>query len=199
MKRIILFLSLLLLLFTGCETSTKTPKPKSSDQIATAVQEENLKNAAMAVGQPDIVNYFEMKTYNWIYEMRDDPELISYAYFKSEYDGQLGAYLGQCIGLGYPASIQYNNPYKAIWKRIYGGSGAGIASAVLAQAEPNGLFSSSGLDATYVIFVHPITGKSFVSYFEDKVNISQIPLHVPGTLSLLEIGAGISEVSPVKK
>ena len=60
----------------------------TSDQIAHQQQEKNLANAARDVGMPAITNYTEKRLLKQLYEMRDDPKIITYTYLQG-IDGRL--------------------------------------------------------------------------------------------------------------
>lgn len=65
-------------------------------------------------------------------------------------------FFGPSVGYGIPADVQLTNPQM----RTGGGT--------VAQAEPNGLFSSNNTDGTWVLFVNP-DGTISPTYTEQKV------------------------------
>jgi hypothetical protein len=124
---------------------------------------------------PAINNFFEKRTLKTIYELRDQSDLICYAYTKN-LEGQY-IYEGKCIGFGIPYGTQYTNPEM----QVYSGS-----STILPQADPNGLYSSGSTAATWLLLVNEKTGKVEVSYLEGEVMVfqSKRPARLCATWSL---------------
>ena len=102
-----------------------------------------------------------------IFELRDQENLATYAYLQS-LDGKL-VFLCNSIGYGLPYSTQYTNPEK-IADRYQAGY------AILPQADPNGLFSSSSTAATWVMCIDPDTNKARPVYVESNVTIAHFKL-----------------------
>jgi hypothetical protein len=127
-----------------------------------------MSEAVNAVGIPAIKNWYELKTTKWLYEMRDDPKLVNFAYVKNNYTG-LYTYLGKCIGYGIPASVQFSNPMKE--EQI--GSFKSWSWGLKPQPEPNGLFMPAGLDATYIMYIIEETGDIEPWYCEDKITVTR--------------------------
>jgi hypothetical protein len=71
----------------------------------------------------------------------------------------------RCPSIGFPIPVdtQLTNPLKAI-KRTKGSE----YSAVIEQAEPNGLFTSKNTDATWCVCVDELTGIVYPHYTEHK-------------------------------
>ena len=92
---------------------------------------------------PSVPNFRERKLLKDIIEMRDQDGLVTYTYIVAEATGQL-ILLGESIGYGIPASTQFTNPMKREGVEI-----------TLPQADPNGLFSPSSSDGTWVMLKDP--------------------------------------------
>jgi hypothetical protein len=156
---------------TGCDRSP------NSDQTQKKQMEELVKASNDSIGMPAISNYFEKKTLKYIFELRDNPKLVTYSYTQGM-DGRF-IYLGKSVGFGFPYSTQYTNPEKLAYEYSY-------QSSVLKQADPNALFSPESAEASWFLPVDPKTGQSSIGYFEPKLAIFQFKLEkrllVPGTI-----------------
>jgi hypothetical protein len=164
-------ITLFVLFFTGCENST--PQPDADKELQrkteTAMQEANRQ-----VGMPGITNFQEKKNLKWIYELCDQEDFICHAYLFNEFKGEVGQYLGRCIGYGIPYSTQFSNPSK------YFDDPNGtydVGSIVMPQPEPNGLFKPEGLSATWLIMIDPETKKPRPVYVEPTIIVSPFKLH----------------------
>ena len=137
MKKFVFSVLLICVMFlqAGCLEGTS-----STDVKQEAATEKALKEAHSQIGMPAIKNFQERKLAKMVFELRDQENLITYAYLVS-LEGKL-IFFGKCIGFGLPYSVQYTNPMKTV--RVYQG---GIA---IPQADPNGLFMPSGLSATWL-------------------------------------------------
>lgn len=138
--------------FAGCEIDSTSQERMN--------QEDLMREAGNQVGMPNISNFFEKKLAKKIFELRDDSNLITYAYTQNM-DGKY-VYLGTCIGYGLPYSTQYTNPEK------YEHSGV-----TLPQADPNGLYSSDGLSATWLVLLDEETGEQSIIYAEPEIVVTQ--------------------------
>lgn len=122
-------------------------------------------DAEARVGMPRVVNFTEKRLANMIVELRDQPNLATYTY-RTDMNG--GAHcLGRSIGFGLPYTTQITSPDRTM--------GGYRDSSVVAQAEPNGLYSSDSTDATWVLLVGK-DGKPHPTYVEDDVIVSLEPL-----------------------
>ena len=77
MKKRILIISLIVVMilsFTGCEIeeSTDTKQEAETDRIMSEINNQ--------IGMPDINNFYEKKMAKEIFELRDDSNLVTYAY-----------------------------------------------------------------------------------------------------------------------
>ena len=73
----------------------------------------------------------------------------TYSFVQSEYTGKV---LWQCPSIGFPLpyATQLTNPQQLTWRRFDTGPSRDTALGVVAQQEPNGLFTPSTADATWV-------------------------------------------------
>jgi hypothetical protein len=118
-------------------------------------------NAALAKwGNPKIKNFAEFKMANEVAELRDQTNLVMYAYLQAM-DGTLVCY-GQVLGYGIPYSTQITPPY---------GTSSGGQFPV---REPNALFMPDSADATWIRVIDPATGKTTVDYVEPHLIVSMI-------------------------
>ena len=109
-----------------------------------------------------------------ILEQRDREDLICYAYLQSEMTGKL-IYIGRCMGYGLPYATQYTNPMKIIHfnDNLY----AGTEPATMPQADPNGLFSPSSAEGTWLMMLDE-KDQPRVCYFEPKIVVSPFKLNI---------------------
>jgi len=171
MKKIIGLLLAIIIMgitFAGCD-DMQTVDQKQEDQ-----QEKMLKDMNNQIGLPDIKEWTEKKSMKRIIEARDDSKLICYVYTKNTMSGKYD-FEGKSIGYPIPYATQYTNPER------YEMNGT-----TLPQADPNGLFSPSSADATWVMMINEDTGKTEVQYYEDKLNVTQTkkPIRLCETWSL---------------
>ena len=144
--------------FIGCDMQ------ESSDQQMNRQQEKLAKEAVSELGLPAIKNFTEKRFMKMIIELRDQPNLINYAYLFAENSGQL-VFIGKCVGYGIPYATQYTNPEV----ETYQGN-------TKPQADPNGLFSPASADGTWLMLIDPQTNKPKVVYIEPKILVSPFPL-----------------------
>ncbi len=142
-------------ILVGCD------QRQNSDSIQQKQQEEILKEATAQTGMPAIKNFRERKIMKDVLELRDQEGLITYTYLIAEQTGKL-RFLGQTLGYPIPYSTQYTNPEKA---EYYSNSGW----INLPQADPNGLFSPSSAEATWILMYDPETQKASPMYCEPRV------------------------------
>jgi hypothetical protein len=133
---------LLIFLVAALSMGNQSCEP-SSDTTQRIQQERILAEGTAQVGMPSVPNFRERKLLKDIIEMRDQDGLVTYTYIVAEATGQL-ILLGESIGYGIPASTQFTNPMKREGVEI-----------TLPQADPNGLFSPSSSDGTWVMLKDP--------------------------------------------
>lgn len=155
----------------------------SSDSKQSAAQEQILSEGTAQTGMPAIRNFRERKLLKSILEMRDQANLTTYTYTYAENTGKR-LFLCNSIGFPLPYSTQYTNPSKG------SGSAQGYI-VVLPQADPNGLFSPSSAEGTWVMCKNPngpdvkpvyVEPRVITSLFriEDESPANEIPVSVKG-------------------
>ena len=141
-------------ILTGCSGTTSRE---------TEYTEILMSHANDAIGNPDIVNFFEKAQLKEIYEMRDDPNLVCYWYAVNNYTGKY-IYEGECIGYGIPYSTSYTQP-----ESLYSSS----STIVLPQADPNALYSNGvTTSATWILSLDE-KGDVYPRYEEREIAVSQ--------------------------
>ena len=153
--------------FAGCDEYAK-----NSDQVQAEAQEKILEEGTAQTGMPAIKNFRERKMLKDILELRDQAGLVTYTYIVSEQTGKL-RFFGQTIGYGMPYATQYTNPQKLQRSSVYGG---GYRVDVMAQADPNGLFSPAAAEGTWVLMKDPGSSKVLPVYLEPRIIVSPFPL-----------------------
>ena len=144
----------------GCDEGDQSEKTNNSKQEAI------MNEANRQVGMPAIVNFQERKLLKQILELRDQENLICYAYLFSEMTGKR-IFIGKCLGYGLPHSSEFTNPWK--------GQGYSEHPYVVAQADPNGLFMPASAEATWLMLLDK-KGEPHPVYVEPRVIVSPFPL-----------------------
>ena len=171
MRKLILVL-IVAISFMSCKKEIKSMADKQmQEQTAKQMQEANKQ-----IGMPAIVNFQERKLMKMILELRDDESLICYAYLYNRDKGEVGQFLGKCLGFGLPYSVQYTNPQKIIEAyEMLGYNMTGIHPLSVPQADPNGLFMPTGLSATWLMLLDD-KGKPHPVYVEPEIIVSPFTL-----------------------
>lgn len=146
----------------GCDTQ------QESDAIQKEQQETLLQEATAQTGMPAVKNFRERKLLKDIIEMRDQDGLVTYTYTFSEMTGEY-KFFCDSIGYGLPYATQYTNPQKQISDMLY-------ESPVIAQADPNGLFSPDSAEGTWVLCKDPAGDSVKPIYMEPRVIVSPFKL-----------------------
>jgi len=147
MNRPFVIMVLVTMMFVvACTTKKREP---NSDDMQRAQQERILQEGTAQVGMPAIVNFFERKQLKAIYELRDQADLTTFTYLVS-LDGKL-VFLCDSIGYGIPYATQFTNPQKT----QFGYNRHGYGLVAIPQADPNGLFSPTSADGTWVLCKDP--------------------------------------------
>ena len=131
-------------------------------------------NASRQLGMPAIKNFQEKKNLKMIYELCDQEKFICHAYLFNTMKGEVGQYLGKCVGYGIPYSTQFSNPNK--FGTVDGGEYGARNPYTMPQAEPNGLFKPEGLSATWLMMIDPKDGKPRPVYVEPEIIVSPFKL-----------------------
>ena len=165
MKKVFLLATMIsvALLSTSCVERTQ-----SSDQKASAQQEQLAKELAAQTGMPSVKNATMKKQLKMIIEECDKQNLICYAYIVPEMTGK-PVFLGKCLGYGIPYATQYTNPEKIARESQYG-------IAVLPQADPDGLFKPGSADGTWLLLIDSATGEPHPVFCEPKVLVTPFKL-----------------------
>ena len=146
----------------------------SSDDVQNQAQERANLQAVQTVGMPTIRNFWEKRQLKAIFEKRDDAfPTIAYV---SDWQGHFHKFCNS-VGYGIPSAVQYTNPQKT--ELHYGTSEGG--NVVIAQADPNGLYSPSSADATWVMCLDKNKNMQAV-YVEDRVEVFPVAV-VPQNLA----------------
>jgi len=140
----------------------------SSDAVQSHQQERLLQEGTAQVGMPAIKNFRERKLLKDIIEMRDQANLTTYTYLWSDVQGKW-VFFCNSIGYGLPYSTQFTNPQK-IADQFQSGY------AILPQADPNGLFSPSSADGTWVLCKDPNGDKTLPVLIEPRCIVSPFEL-----------------------
>lgn len=164
MKRLFLIFAVMTAIFVSCGTNESSSDKEMEKQTEALMQEANKE-----IGMPSIKNFQEKKNLKWIYELCDQEDFICHVYLFNVMTGEVGQYLGECIGYGIPYSTQFSNPEKMVWQRNHGYHST-------PQAEPNGLFKPEGLSATWLIMVDPETSEPRPVYVEPEIIVSPFKL-----------------------
>ena len=153
-------------------------EPRSSDTIQRDQQERLLLEAAAQTGMPNVHNFRERKMLKMILEMRDNSGLVTYTYLenmnptpihgRTALGGKL-TYMGESIGYGIPYATEYTSPSKLEQSTDHGGH----THFVMPQADPNGLFSPSSAEGTWVMLKNPTGNTVTPVYIEPRVVVSQ--------------------------
>lgn len=167
MKKSILLIATLATILIGCKSIDSQPSADESDQQR---QEKLQREGQAEAGLPAIHNFQEKKMVKMLYELRDNPNLINYAYLWSEVSGKY-IYFGKCVGYGIPYSTQYSNPSKVA--QGVGDFGQYAHDVIMPQAEPNGLFMPSSSEGTWLMMLNPDKNNEPTPvYVEPKVIVS---------------------------
>lgn len=142
---------------TGCEITTV-------DHQQQVQQEQLLAEADREVGLPKITHFTEKKLLSMLYEMRDQASLPTWTYYLDMHGKR--HLLCRSIGYGMPYATQFSNPQKIT-------TIAGHPMS-LPQAEPNGMFSATSADGTWVFMATDKGPKPL--YVEPKIIVSPVEL-----------------------
>ena len=140
-------------------------RPPTSNEIEHKKQEEMSLRGVQTVGMPAIVNYAEKRMMKDIIEKRDQMQ-PTYTYIV-DMNGHTHK-LCDSLGYGLPYATQYTNPQRV----AYGDHG----SVAIPQADPNGLYSPSSAEGTWVMCLNPKTKKAEPQYIEPRIITTTYPL-----------------------
>ena len=149
----------------GCGES----KTAQADRTQREQQGALLQEATAQTGMPAIKNFRERKLLKDILELRDQDGLVTYTYTFSEMTGKY-TFFCDSIGYGIPYATQYTNPERPA---AFSGSAGTYA---LPNADPNGLFSPSNAEGTWVMCKNPDGKDVRPIYLEPRVIVSPFRL-----------------------
>ena len=164
-----LALALAVILIVGCEEPTRQ---QTADEKDRQQQEHLVKEAQAQTGLPNIKNFREKKLAKEILELRDQTGLVTYTYSFSEMTGKY-TYISESVGYALPYATQYTNPQKIEY--YYSGDGHHGCYA-LPQCDPNGLFSPSSTEGTWVMLKDPNSSDVKPFYSETRLTVSPFKL-----------------------
>lgn len=141
--------------------------PPTSDEVQRDQQEKILAEGTAQTGMPAIKNFRERKILKDILELRDQTGLVTYTYVWNEFNGK-PVFFCESVGYGIPYATQYSNPQKVEY--------ANSAHAVIAQADPNGLFSPASAEGTWVLCSDPQGKTAKPVYVEPRIIVSPFKL-----------------------
>jgi len=167
MKKLI-FAALMVFTFVMFGCGPDNHDYRSADQKQADQQEKILQEGTAQTGMPAIKNFRERKLMKEIIELRDQSGVNTYTYLHSEQTNKL-TLVCESVGYPLPYATQYTNPSQIA--DHYQGS-----YAILPQADPNGLFTPSSAEGTWVMCKNP-NGKDVKPvYVEPRVITSPFPL-----------------------
>jgi hypothetical protein len=160
---------LVILMFT-IGLSACGPATPTANQIERRKQEELSKQGVETVGFPAIINFAEKRMMKDIIEKRDQMQ-PTYTYI-IDMNGKPHK-ICDSLGYGLPYATQYTNPQARQTTALSDGS---RSSDVIAQADPNGLYSPASADGTWVMCLNPKTKKAEPQYIEPRIITTTYPL-----------------------
>lgn len=146
-------------LIVGCNGTTDLKQQRRQEQLQAESDRQ--------VGLPRIANFTEKRLVATIYELRDQADLPTYTYTFG-LDGK-PRFLCRSVGFGVPHAAQFSNPEKLVTSNI-----GGTTYHTMPQAEPNGLFTPSSAEGTWILMATKDGPKPL--YCEARVAVSIVPL-----------------------
>lgn len=144
---------------------------KTSDTVQREQQNRILAEATSQTGMPAIKNFRERKLLKDILELRDQNGLVTYTYVWNEMQGRL-VFFCDSFGYGIPYATQYTNPQRPA-KNFETQMQGNVA---LPQADPNGLFSPTAAEGTWVMCKNPNGSDVRPVYIEPRIVVSPFPI-----------------------
>ena len=154
------------MVFAGFLALAGCDEHMNSDKLQRAQQEQLSMQAAQTVGMPAINDFAEKRMAKDILELRD--KMVPTVTYIVDMNNRFRK-LCDSVGFGLPYATQYTNP-----QRIATTGTQGIAT--LPQADPNGLFSPTSAEGTWVLCLNPATKKLQPVYVEPRVIVSPFAL-----------------------
>jgi hypothetical protein len=128
--------------------SCDDPTPPTANQREQRAQAQLTAESQMTVGMPNITNFNQKKQLKAIIEAFDQPNLITYSYIVNMSGKAVPLCRSQ--GYGFNEATQFTNPLAIEWRQGQG-SGSSIASGVVGQADPTGLYSPTTSEGTLLM------------------------------------------------
>jgi hypothetical protein len=128
------------------ESCDDQPAP-TANQKEQQAQAQITAESQETVGMPNITNFNQKKQLKAIIEAFDQPNLITYSYLFSNYTGKVVP-LCRSQGYGFNEATQFTNPLAIEWRSS---GNSGIASGVVGQADPTGLYSPTSSAGTLLM------------------------------------------------
>jgi len=138
----------------------------SSNQLERSKQEELSKMAVETVGMPAITNFAEKRMMKDILELRD--QSVATTTYIVDMNGGLHK-ICNSVGYGLPYATQFTSPES--YQKISEGHWDKMP-----QADPNGLYSPSSADGTWVLCVDQ-KGKAKPVYIEPRIIVTPFALN----------------------
>jgi hypothetical protein len=155
----------------GCVQDSDPAAERQAEATRTAM------NAAdRETGMPRIVNYAQRKLLKNAYEDMDQTTL-TYVYSQG-LDGKFVC-MGQALGYGVSLGTQFTAPEFPQYVANLGNNAA-AGTYMLAQPEPNGVYSPSSGAATIVDLINPANGEAHTAVMEP--NIVTVPFELPASV-----------------
>jgi hypothetical protein len=165
----IILCSLFLLMGAG-DDSCDESKTAQAERTQREQQGALMQEATAQTGMPAIKNFRERKLLKDILELRDQDGLVTYTYTFSEMTGKY-SFFCDSLGYGIPYATQYTSPERP----SYSGSSNSVGYA-LPNADPNGLYSPSAAEGTWVMCQDPNGKRTRPIYVEPRVIVSPFKL-----------------------
>jgi hypothetical protein len=178
LKKLFSFTLFALFLLVGCSTTSAPPSVTRQEQKAVENQDQVYANTQPT---PFFDKSLDRALLIQIYKKRQEA-VATWTYVQSEYTGKV-LFFCPSIGFPIPGGTQLTNPNKII-ERSYNGaqSNWGWGTAI-PQSEPNGLYSPSTSEGTYVMCSNE-DGSVSPAYLEPKVQTFFQPMiETNGTLT----------------
>ena len=166
MKKVVIYIALAIIMFGCCKCTDSKP---TSDKMLNDQQEQLMNEANKQVGMPAIKNFQERKLLKQVLELRDQENLVCYAYLWNEFNGKK-VFFCDSIGFGIPYATQFTNPQK-VYTPCSG------YHVTMPQADPNGLFSPASAEGTWILCKNPDGKDVKPVYVEPRVIVSPFKLN----------------------
>ena len=137
----------------------------SADQRERQMTEQLANQAVVQLGLPAVTNFTEKRLLKMLYELRDQANLVTYAYYLDLNGGKHRVCPTTSVGYGMPYATQYTNPQKVVGDSYH-------SLVTVSQPEPNGLFMPPSAEGTWVMCLAPEGKEIKPVYVEPRVIIS---------------------------